>query len=155
MKNIVRIIEQSTLAVFRQLAAGHVADGDLASKADRDKLVQIEFAARVAGYNFLTAAGVEAACALGLMPTRRPTSLCAGLDIEFESVENTGVDMVAGPLGYGELVQRRPACAMASFTLSNLERWPHFNAARVNGLWYIPATNRDRLQRDWEKMRRG
>jgi len=44
--------------------SGPVWDGNLPSKAGRDDLVRLGYAARTGGFNFLTTAGVDMAIAL-------------------------------------------------------------------------------------------
>jgi hypothetical protein len=50
-----------------QLAKGHVWDGNLISKHDRDELVKAGLAARLGGWNFLTDKGIEYAVNLHLL----------------------------------------------------------------------------------------
>jgi len=52
---------------LRQLAQGHVWDGNLVSKKARDRLDQYGLVCRAEGFNFLTMAGIVAAVALGYL----------------------------------------------------------------------------------------
>lgn len=58
--------DEAPIDTLLQIAAAPVRDGDLVSKGDRDKFVQLDWVARCHGWNIITTPGMKAIDALAL-----------------------------------------------------------------------------------------
>ena len=137
----------TNIEVLKQLAANCVADGDLASKHQRDALVKAGYVIQALGLNFLTLEGVRVAHALGLLPRNRP----APRQVDYEVCIDTGVEIVmdvSGPVPS----RTRPGSSMATIDLPEGDRGP-YDSVRVNGCWYKPYWGTD-LDRKWERLKK-